>query len=184
MTYEELQKYDVGEWFSKEYEGTKIPTFDELLQCSKDNDLNLYVELKEESDFDEERAKILFESAKESGIDDKITWISFDENYLEIMKNLMPEARLGYLSRDEISEDTIEILDNLKTENNEVFLDIKSSELTEEGSKMLNDSGYDFEAWTIDDIEDIEYLANLNCKGITTNSLSKEEVEKAFSYYE
>lgn len=181
MTYDKLQKYDFGSWFSSEYKGTKIPTFDELLQCGSENNLDLYVELKEGSGFDEEKAQILLQSLEGSGMEDKITWISFDESYLEIIKNLMPDARLGYLSRSSVSEDTIDTLDSLKTDGNEVFLDIKSSKIDEEGSEMLSDAGYDFEAWTVNSSDKLSDLAELNCKGITTDKLSKDEVVQIFS---
>ena len=180
MNYEQLEKYDFGSWFSSDYKDTKIPTFDDLIECSKDNDLNLYVEIKENSDFDEEKAKILIEKAEESGIEDRITWISFDENYLEIIKELVPEARLGYLSRYKVTDNTIDILDELKTEDNEVFLNIKSCAITKEGSELLDKSGYEYEAWTVDSKEELEYLSDLNCNGITTNELTKEEVEEVF----
>ena len=182
MTYDKLKKYDFGAWFSQEYKDTKIPTFNELLDCSKESNLDLYVEIKECSSFDEERAKILMDTIKEYGIEDKITFVSFDKNYLEIIKNLMPEARLGYLSRNEIQDETIEILDNLKTDTNDVFLDIKYTKITDDGIKNLNDAGYDFEAWTVEDINTAEKLADMNCKGITTDSLTKEEINSAFLY--
>ncbi len=182
MTYDKLKKYDFGLWFSEEYKNTKIPTFDELLECSKKNGLNLYVEIKEGSDFNDERAKILTDAIKDYGLEDKITFVSFDESYLEIVKNFMPDSRLGYLSRDEIQDETIDVLDSLKTDKNEVFLDIKCTEITEDGIDNLNEAGYDFEAWTVDDIETAEKLAEMNCKGITTNSLTKEEINASFLY--
>lgn len=181
MNYNKIQKYDFGSWFSPEFRGTKIPTFDELLQCGSENNLDLYVELKEGSGFDEEKAQILLQSLEGSGMEDKITWISFDESYLEIIKDLMPDARLGYLSRSSVSEDTIDTLNSLKTDENDVFLDIKSSKIDEEGSEMLNDAGYDFEAWTINNTDKLSDLAELNCKGITTDRLLKDEVEQVFS---
>ena len=95
MTYDKLLEYDFGSWYSNDFKGTKIPSFDELLSCASDNDLNLYVELKETTDFNDEKAQALVDAVKNAGLEDKITWISFNEDYLKTMAKAMPEARLG-----------------------------------------------------------------------------------------
>ena len=171
-TYEELLNYDFGKKKSKEFEGTNIPTFDEILECSSDTGLNLYVELKETDNFDEEKANILANKVKEAGLEDKVTWISFEADYLKLMKNIMPESRLGYISKQKVTEDTIETLKSLKTEKNEVFLDIKSTMIDENADKLLDDAGFNFEAWTIDDIYELKEIASYGCSGYTTNILT------------
>ena len=75
-TFEELQEFDFGIWKGEEFKGTKIPSFEQLLDCAKDYNLNLYVELKKTADFDEEKAKILVDLVKEAGLEENITWIS------------------------------------------------------------------------------------------------------------
>lgn len=183
-TYEQLQKYDFGSWKGSEFKGTKIPSFEELLDCANENDLNLYIELKKTSDFDETKAKILVDAVKEAGLEDKVTWISFQEDYLKQIDELMPNSRLGYLSSDKLSEDTIKILQELDTEENKVFLDIKASKMTNDGNKLLNDAGFDFEAWTVDNKSTIDDLYKYDCKGITTNKLTDEAVEEYIRFLE
>lgn len=177
-TFSELQKYDFGSWKGNEFEGTKIPSFDELLDCANDYDLNLYIELKENSSFNEEKAQILVDAVKESDLEDNVTWISFEDDYLEMISDIMPDSRLGYLSEKKVTESTIDILENLKNDDNEVFLDIKASKINEKSSKMLSDAGFYFEAWTVDKTDNIKNLKKWGCKGITTNCLSEEEINK------
>lgn len=177
-TYDELLKFDFGIWKGEEYKGTKIPSFSELLDCSDEYGLNLYVEIKETSDFDKEKAQILADTVKEAGLEDKVTWISFNADYLKTMSELMPESRLGYLSKKTPTEDTISVLENLKNDTNEVFLDVKGSKMTEKASKMLEQSGFEFEAWTVDDSDDLDDLYSYDCKGITTNTLTEDAVEE------
>lgn len=181
MTYEELLKYDFGSWFSDEFKGTKIPSFNELLECGKEYNLDLYIELKDTDDFNEERAKILAQSVKDAGLEDKITWISFNSDYLKTMRSVMPNSRLGYLSKKEVNEDTIKTLESLKNGENEVFLDIKSSKITKKGDNMLDEAGFDFEAWTIDNTEKLDTLKEYGCIGITSNSISEDEIEEYFT---
>ena len=183
-TFEELQRLDFGSWKGEEYKGTKIPSFYEALDCSNEYDLNMYVELKEDSNFDSEKAKILAEAVKEAGMEDKITWISFNPEYLKMMSELMPESRLGYLYEKEPDAKTIQTLQNLKTENNEVFLDIKASKMTDKADELLDNAGFDFEAWTVDDEATLEKIYPFECSGITTNKLTEEEVDKIIDSFE
>lgn len=176
-TFEELQKLDFGSWKGQEYKGTKIPSFYEALECGDEHNLNLYVEIKENDDFDIKKAKILADAVKDAGMEDKVTWISFNSDYLEMMSDLMPESRLGYLTKKEPDENTIKILKSLQTENNEVFLDVKASKMTKEADKLLDDAGFDFEAWTVDDEETLEEMYAYECKGITTNKLTEEDID-------
>lgn len=176
-TYEQLQKLDFGSWKSEEYKGTKIPSFYEALDCIDEYNLNLYVELKENGKFDEEKAKILADAVKDAGLEDKITWISFNPDYLKMMSNLMPESRLGYLVEKEPSKKTVDVLQSLKTDSNEVFLDVKASKMTDKADTLLDEAGFDFEAWTVDDEEDLEKLYEYGCLGVTTNELTESQVD-------
>lgn len=176
LTYDKLLEYDFGSWFSKDFKGTKIPRFDELLDCADKYDLNLYVELKETADFDKNKAQKLYDEAKEAGLEDKITWISFNSDYLKMMADISPNSRLGYLTKKDVDDNTIDTLKELKTGTNEVFLDVKSTKISDASSKMLKDAGFDFEAWTVDDAEKIEDLAAYDCKGITTNKITQDDI--------
>ena len=183
-TFEELQRLDFGSWKGEEYKGTKIPSFYEALDCSNEYDLNMYVELKEDSNFDSEKAKILAEAVKEAGMEDKITWISFNPEYLKMMSELMPESRLGYLYEKEPDAKTIQTLQDLKTENNEVFLDIKASKMTDKADELLDNAGFDFEAWTVDDEQTLEAIYSYECIGITTNKLTEDQIDNIVNSFE
>lgn len=176
LTYDELLKYDFGSWYSDDFKGTKIPSFNEVLDCANDYNLNLYVELKETTDFDSEKARKLANAVKDAGLSDKVTWISFNSDYLETMAQTVPNARLGYLTKKDINQNTIDILNGLKTDENEVFLDIKSAKISEKSSNMLKEAGFNFEVWTVDDSDEIETLASYDCKGITTDKLTEDDI--------
>ena len=184
LTYEELLKYDFGIWKGDEYKDTKIPTFDEVLDCGKECDLNIYVELKKDDNFNLEKARKLVKSVKDAGLEDKITWISFNEKYLKIINYLVPEARLGYLSKKKVNDNTIDILNDLKTDKNGVFLDIKANKINQQSSELLKNSGFDFEVWTVNDINNVDELYSFGCRGITTDSLTEEQIEKYLDAYD
>ncbi len=178
MKYKDLLKLDFGIWKGKEYKGTKIPTFSEFADCCSENGLSPYVELKQDSKFDLEKAKILVDAIKEAGLEDKVTWISFNPEYLKMINQLMPDCRLGYLSSDKPSAKTIATLQSLKTDDNEVFLDVKSTVMDKASSEMVEKAGFSFEAWTVDDESELDKLQDYDCKGITTNTLTESDVDK------
>lgn len=178
MSYDKLTNFDFGSKFSEDYKGTKIPTFDETLDCCADQDVDMYVEIKKYSGFNSDKAKILVDAVKEKGLENKVTWISFDEDYLKEINELLPDARLGFLCENKVTSKTIDKLKELDTEENEVFLDVKASKMNEDAAQKLDEAGFYFEAWTIDNIDDVDELYSLGCKGITTNSLLDKDVEE------
>ena len=183
-TFEELKELDFGSWKSKEYIGTRIPSFEEALKCCEEYGLNLYVELKKTDDFNIEKAKILSELVKQSGLEEKVTWISFNSDYLKTMSELMPNSRLGYLSENEPDEKTIEIINSLKTGNNEVFLNIDAFEMNKQADLMLDEAGIDFEAWNVDDEKILEKMISYDCDGITTDIFTQNEVNEFIDLYD
>jgi len=180
LTYNELLKYDFGIWKGKEYEGTKIPTLSEFLECCKKYNLQPYIELKQTSNFDAKKAKILIDSVKEAGMEDSVTWISFNADYLKLISDQMPNSRLGYLSKEFSPKNTLQILKNLKTESNDVFLDIKAKAVSDEMKNQLSDEGFYFEAWAVDTAEDLVNLLAINCNGVTTDILTNKHIQKLF----
>lgn len=181
-TYDELNKnFDFGIWKGKEYKDTKIPSFEELLKCADETGLSLYVEIKSTDNFNEEKAEILANMVKETGLEDKITWISFQSDYLKKLSELMPESRLGYLYSGNVTEDTIKTLESLKTGSNDVFIDLKYLKMNEQTDELLDEAGFPFEAWTVDDIDDIEDISEYECSGITTNSITEKELKEYFN---
>jgi hypothetical protein len=62
-----------------------------------------------------------------------------------------------------------------------VFLDVKGSKMTETSSNILHDAGFDFEAWTIDNSSILGDLYSFDCKGITTNKLTQQDISDFLS---
>ena len=182
LTYSELLQYDFGSWAGEEFAGTKIPTFSDALDCCADNQLEFFAELKDTSDFDYEKAQKLVEEVVKSGMQDNITWISFDKNALALIDKAMSDAnlssKLGYLSRDSVSNSTINTLNSLKNDNNEVFLDIKAAQLTQSGAKKLANAGFEYGVWTVNDAKKIAQLEDLGCIALTSDKITQEDIKR------
>ena len=176
MTLDELSQYDFSYKYPEYLNKSKITTLEDLLKFSKENNLDLYIDLKEKAGFDDEKAKKITEMVKNLGMEDNITWISTSCDYLKSVQKYMPKARLGYLYRKKISDKTIEELDSLNNGKSEVFLDIKNSKVTQKGVDKLHNAGYDFEVWTVNNKKEAEKLIKMGCKGITTDKLDKNDI--------
>ncbi|MDD3237461.1 MAG: glycerophosphodiester phosphodiesterase family protein [Candidatus Gastranaerophilales bacterium] len=179
LNYNELLDYDFGSWKGSQYKNTKIPTFAEFIDCCKENNLQPYIELKETKGFDSEKAEMLVNYVKEAGLENDVTWISFNADYLKLINEQSENCRLGYLTKD-FSSDTISTLQYLNTTFNEVFLDIKAAAIDDKSSESIQDSGFYFEAWTVDTPDELDKLSSLNCRGITTNYFTNDDVNEYF----
>lgn len=176
MTYDELLSYDFGIKKGEEYENTNIPTFEEFLKCCREYNLSPYIELKEQTGVNKDKIKTLIDLVDAYGLNDKVTWISFNYDYLKTISELDGSARLGYLYSSVPVENTIKELNGLKTENNEVFLDAKASKLTQNAVSSLNEKGYDVEVWTVDDFGYLDLASSFGCSGVTTDNITSQSI--------
>lgn len=124
LTYAQVSQYDFGAW--KGYEGTKIPTFEEFISLCKSIGVHAYIELKSPASFTTERIGGLLATVKKYRMQKKVTWISFNSSWLGIVKTLDPTARLGFIAGG-VDSSVITTTASLKTETNEVFLDMNGT---------------------------------------------------------
>ena len=95
MTFEELEKLDVGSWFSSEYAGTRIPSLSEVLElCSQKTSLNIEIKyVGKNSELPEKTAEMV----REYGMENQCVITSTNLSYLKRVKEALPEIRTGYI---------------------------------------------------------------------------------------
>ena len=168
LTLDELKSYDYGSWKSGAYIGTTIPTFEEfIIECKKLN-LHPYIELK--SGFDVAKGENLVNIVKKHRMENKCTWISKISNLNEI-KNLSPNARLGFLT-DTLDTVNIDSIVNLKTQDNEVFINVAYASLDVEKINEAHQKGIDVETWTLNTESTVLSAVDKGVDGITTDHLN------------
>lgn len=180
ITYEEALKYDFGIWKGEDYKGVRIPTFESFLLLCRDQGLYPYIELKENGDYRPEQIAGLTDLVRQYGMADQVTWISFSVQYLTWVKEQEPAARLGLLALFWITPDAfsnlIRIAQDLRMEQNEVFLDVNAQVLLmlSEGEDpfvpLCREAGIPLEVWTVDTQEEADSL-DPYISGITTNCI-------------
>lgn len=157
LTYSQLLQYDFGSWKSSEYTGTKIPTFEEFITLCKNIGLHPYIELKSNGNYTQEQIVEIVNMVKKNGMKGNVTYISFNKTYLEYIKQVDRQARLGYLVSN-ISETIINDVVNLRTGINEAFIDISYTDLTQDAIELCINNNLPLEIWTVNDENIIRFL--------------------------
>ena len=97
MTYSELRKLDFGSWFDKNYENTRIPTLNEVLDFVKDTNLVLNVEIKAGSIFYPDIEEKLIQTLDSYNMRERTIISSFDHYALVKIKDIDDSYRTGML---------------------------------------------------------------------------------------
>lgn len=171
MTYAEVLQYDFGSWKSSEYAGTRIPTFEEFVALCRYLGLYPYVQVEGGS---EEQVQNLIDIVRKYCIADKISWISRQTTYLEYIKNYDPAARLIY-SPDDITEESIATGLTLKTDKNEVVVNVEYTDITDEKVALCIANGFPLETYTVNSESVIQSL-NPYVTGVTSDNLNAGEI--------
>lgn len=148
MTYEELKTLDFGAWKDENFRGTIIPTFEEFLQLAAQLHLKPYVELK--TGMGAEKVPELVELIQRYGMEQDVTFISFDYQLLEAAGQQLPGVRLGYLVL-RMEESQITSAKALEQYGGTVFLDCNYGILTADWIQALKEAELPVEVWTVND---------------------------------
>lgn len=170
MTYHEVSKYDFGSWKSEIYAGEKIPTFDEFMALCKELELHPYIEIAKLPTWADADAQKLFDIVGRYDMQNDVTWISFNADALSLLRQVDPSVRLGLLCM-EISEANIDRVQALKTESNEVFLNVLYSSLSPEQVLTCKALSIPLEVWTVNSEEAMRSL-DPYISGVTSDYLN------------
>jgi|GEM_PF-1569486 len=170
LTLEEVRAYDFGSWKSASYIGEKIPTFEEFIKLCRDLGLHPYIELKGTPT--KAQVQGVIDIVKRYGMRGKVTFISFAHELLIYVKDYDDSARLGYIVNN-IGDNHISTANQLKTDNNEVFIN-SASYTNEEVNRCINAS-IPLEVWNINDSNVIASI-NPYVNGVTSDNVRVEDV--------
>ncbi len=163
ITYEQALEYDFGIYKSANYEGTKIPTLNEFLSLCRACSIHPYLELKAGSP--EEIADVV-SAVNDYGLTNSATFISTDVNYLSVVKDNVPTARLGLICQ-RVNQNNINQANTLYNGINDVFIDAGS--YYGEAVTLCKSAGIKLEVWTVDNPTTIKN-ADPYITGFTSNN--------------
>lgn len=140
ITYEQALTYDFGIKYGPKFAGTKIPSFEDFIKLCRKLSVMPYIEVKTGS------MSVLVDMVKKCGMLRNVTWISFNSILLQNVLTKDPKARLGLVAEN-YSDGLIAEINNLKTNENEVFLDLLTTSVTDEVVEMLIDNDIPLEVY-------------------------------------
>ena len=167
FTYEELLNYDFGSWFNSKFAGTKIPTFEEFLSFCKYTGVHPYIELKYGGMTESNIIKLL-NIVKRYGMLNKVTFISSEITFLQIVKTNCNFVRIG-LSCEAITDEILQNVSNLKTDSNDVFITVYTYNYSSEDVSNCLSNNIPLELWVVNGPTAIE-LIDPYITGITTDN--------------
>ena len=159
MTFEELEKLDVGSWFSSEYAGTRIPSLSEVLElCSQKISLNIEIKyVGKNSELPEKTAEMV----REYGMENQCVITSTNLSYLKRVKEVLPEIRTGYIISAAYG--------NFYSSEDVDFISIRSGFVTSALMQNAHEQGKAVYAWTVNTKSELERLTLLGVDGIITD---------------
>jgi glycerophosphoryl diester phosphodiesterase len=162
MTLEELKALDFGSWFSADYTGTQIPTFEEFLILCKKLGLKPYAEIKGGN---AEALRGLCDIVRLYGMEKHITYISSSMDSLNWLLDYNPKVRIGLLG-NAYSEIYLSNLIALRDRGADVFADMQGTGVTDEVFITLRNNGFEVEVWTTSLASTLAHKAD----GVTTDA--------------
>ena len=162
LTYEELQQYDVGSWFSNEFKGLHVATLDEVIALCKGK-VKLNIELKptgNEINFEQNVINII----KRHDFISSCVLASLKKDALINVKRIEPNIQTLYImsvALGDVSE--ITFADNVS---------IESSFITSEMLDAVHRKGKKLTAWTVNQEENVKRMIDLGVDNIISDDPS------------
>ncbi|WP_326691226.1 glycerophosphodiester phosphodiesterase family protein [Streptomyces sp. NBC_01795] len=173
FTAKEIKSLDAGSWFSKEFEGEKIPTLDEYLARVTKNGQELLLELKAPELYPGIERQTLGELRQKGWLNrhhtkNKLIIQSFNADAVAAVHQDKPEVKTGFLGTPKASE--LESYAKFADQINPTHTDV---------SKEYVDAVHDVKGphhrrlevftWTVNDAETAKKVAGAGVDGIISN---------------
>ena len=142
----------------------KIPLLSEYIKICKKYDKICVLEVK--NPFTQENIIRLVDEIRTLDYLESVIFISFDFNNCLMLRKLLPNNKIQWLTSEEI---TPEVIDRLV--NNKLDLDAHYQRLNANLIKELHSKSIEVNAWTCDNKDEAEALAQAGIDFITTNIL-------------
>lgn len=161
VTYDYIKQLDAGSWFSKEYEGERIPTLDAVLAYASENDVFLNIELKPALT-DKNYEEGIMELIEKYDYIDKCYLASTDYDLLVNMKKINPDVKtllIMYM-----------VFGNIGDMSDVDAFSIRNNFVTKELVTNIHKQGKPIYSWTVNSKEKIKKQLLLDVDGIISDN--------------
>ena len=170
LSLREITKLDAGSWFNSTFEGERVPSLAEALECLKVQVKTIFAELKGESTTQNLRNVVSITRA--AGLLDKTVFIAKDWSLLDELRRHAPEALVGPIV--ERREQTHEAFTRV-TNDPRALIDFAARILLKDPdiARYAKRNGVEIAVWTVDNIGDADVLLEFGVRRITTNQVGR-----------
>lgn len=165
-TLAELRKLDAGKWYDREFTGERIPTLEEVLDFSKNNDVVFYLEVKYDVAWGMHHTLVAAIRNAENAA--RTIVISFDPSTIAAVRRVDPSIMVGLLADD---SDRVARPDLVRAAQRAGArqLCVRSSILTSELVERAHGADLQVATWTINDPETMRAAVRAGVDGIMTD---------------
>ncbi|MGK7379607.1 glycerophosphodiester phosphodiesterase [Planococcus sp. 1R117A] len=169
LTFEEIRQLDAGSWFSEDYAGEKVPTFEEVLDAFRGK-VGILIELKAPELYpgmEEKVADALIERNMDVSNNGKIIIQSFNHESMKKSKELLPNLSHGVLAGASWANVTEEQLDQFAAYAD--YFNPTMNIVTDELVSDVHEAGMKIYPYTSRSQEQALRLFDLDVDGIITD---------------
>jgi len=165
-TLAELRQLDAGKWYDREFSGEHIPTLEEVLEFSRQNDVVFYLEVKYDVAWGMHHSLVAAIRKAENAA--RTIVISFDPATVAAVRRVDPAIMVGLLAED---TDQAAHPDLVKTAQRSGArqLCLQSKILTSDLVDQAHRSDLQVVTWTINDAEAMRAAVRAGVDGIMTD---------------
>jgi glycerophosphoryl diester phosphodiesterase len=165
-TLEDLRKLDAGQWYDREFRGERIPTLEEVLDFSRDNDVCFYLEIKYDVAWGMHHTLVSAIRKAENAA--RTIVISFDPSTLAAIRRVDPSIMVGLLA-DETDQAARPDLVKTAQRAGARQLCLHSALLTPEAVTHAHEADLQVVTWTINDAAGMRLALQCGVDGIMTD---------------
>lgn len=164
LTLAELKQYDFGIWFSKEFEGERIPTLREVLTIFLDTTHHINIELKTDVIAYPSIVEKTLKLVDEMDLQSRVIISSFNHDTLREVKQLSPTLPTATLSMKEF-ENPFEYVHSIPADD----LHIALKTARRPSSEKVISQGVTVRVFTVNKVKHIDFLTSIGAEAIFTD---------------
>lgn len=160
LTFDEIKTLDAGSWFRKEFNGTTIPSLEEVLELCKGRiQLNIDIKIQgHETNLEETLVNII----EKYDFEHQCIISSWNTKTLQKIKELNSEIKTGYI--------VSAIYGDYYTKDYIDFISMRSSFISKSVVESVHSAGKEIHAWTVNSESELERMKSLGVDSIITDN--------------
>jgi glycerophosphoryl diester phosphodiesterase len=160
-SWEVISQLDAGSWFAESFKGLEIPTLEETLKTLGGR-TTLNIEFKPDKGREERLVRHVMTTVARLDLWDSVLFSSFDMQSIELLRRLVPRARIGVLCLRHRMAEAIAVATEIGAETIHPHVAMVDHELVADAHRR----GWQVWAWTANEPGEIELLKAFGVDGI------------------